>query len=53
MFPLLLRVNQWATGFLRQNVNGGTSLKITDVKGEFHIGEQIKFDGVDETQIYC
>ena len=37
-----------ATGFLRQNVNSGTSLKITDVKGEFHIGEQIKFDGVDE-----
>ena len=37
-----------ATGFLRQNVSSGTSLKITDVKGEFHIGEQIKFDGVDE-----
>ena len=33
---------------MRQNVDSGTSLKITDVKGEFHIGEQIKFDGVDE-----
>ena len=32
----------------------GTSLKITDVKGEFHIGEQIKFDGVDENaRSYC
>lgn len=37
-----------ATGFLRTAVSSGTSLKITDVRGEFHIGEQIKFDGVDE-----
>ena len=38
-----------ATGFLRYDVNTGTTATVYDVRGQFSVGERITFDGSDST----
>ena len=41
-----------ATGFIRYPVNVGTAVTAYNIKGEFFIGENIEFDGVDVNNRY-